>query len=278
MFTVVFPLEILTPSRRYPAVGRCIYCRASNDILTEEHIIPLAIASDAAVLPEASCLRCAEITGKFEGYCMRGMLGNFRIAAGAPTRRPKARKSALNVKIGKLDHDARTVTRIQKITIDRADYPIMYPSFTFPRAGLLVGRDRHAEVEYQVNVHRVGDQMEEFTKKYGAWEMDSTMFPLEFVRLIAKVAHSFSVAVHGANGFRPFLTDLILGRFDHLSHGLHWVGSEELTPAPTPELFSIKSEKYELVTGERWIVVWLQLFPFFGAPVYHVVVGEWDDA
>ena len=103
MVTIVFPIEIVTPSKRYATVNRCIYCGSDAAPLTDEHIIPLALAGDATILPNASCLVCAEITGKLEGYCLRGMLGNLRITIGAPTRRPKERKPTMQVKTGQFN-------------------------------------------------------------------------------------------------------------------------------------------------------------------------------
>jgi hypothetical protein len=276
MTTIVLPLEISSPNRRYAPVNRCVYCGNDSAPLTSEHIIPLALAGNAAILPQASCLVCAEITGKFEGNCTRGMLGNFRIAVGSPTRRPKDRPKSVDVKIGRIDRAGGAVEDVQKITLGRQEYPLMYPTFTFPRAGLLAGRDRNEEIDYQVSVHRLSDQMEEFAKKHGgAFEIDSTFYPVDFVRMIAKIAHSFCVATYGYGSFRPFLTDAILGRYDQLSHNLFWVGCEEIIPKPRAELFSIGSDPFKMDSGECWLVTWLQLFPFFSTPAYHVVVGDW---
>src|ERR1700693_5445244 len=63
---------------RYEAVGRCIYCSSLGDPdLHDEHIIPDAIGG-RYLLPKASCLACATITGAFEGRVISGLYGDAR--------------------------------------------------------------------------------------------------------------------------------------------------------------------------------------------------------
>jgi hypothetical protein len=166
-------------------------------------------------------------------------------------------------------------TRIQTLTITPTELPLTYPSFTFPPAGALVDRDPDVEIEYKLNVHRVENQMEEFTRQHGTWEIGA-VFPLEFVRMIAKIAHSYAVAELKVDGFSPYLLDLILGRVEKLTHGLQWVGCEPTIPPPTGDLLSLSYNKCILPDGRKRIVAKVQLFPFFSTPVYHIVVGEWD--
>jgi hypothetical protein len=136
MPVIPFPLEIVATRRRYPAVGRCIYCGAYSNKLQDEHIIPFGLAGNLLVLPKASCRTCASITGKIEHYCLRETLGNFRIKIGAPTRRPKERPKTIEIAKGKYNKE-RGSLELQTVTILSADLPFMYPSLTFPNAVIL---------------------------------------------------------------------------------------------------------------------------------------------
>lgn len=86
----------------YKPVGRCIYCGASGGKLTREHIIPFGLGG-SWVLPDASCKVCAAITAKVEQFCLRPMLGRFRIQMKLPTRRPGERPDALPLEIVRAD-------------------------------------------------------------------------------------------------------------------------------------------------------------------------------
>jgi hypothetical protein len=271
---IVFPLEIISPKKLYDPVGRCIYGESHTGKLEEEHVVPFGIAGDSVILPEASCRSCAKITGKVEQFCLRGMLGNFRMAIGAPTRRPKERPKTVAVRTGTLSQDARTVDNVQTITISPTDL-VMFPSFTFPGAGILEGRNPETDINYQVNIHSLVDQAKDFSRKHGAVETP-VIFPMASLRMMAKIAHSYAVAELGPDSFRPYLLDLILCRIHELNFALQWIGCEPTVPPPTADLFSLKCNKFILPDGKRYVIVHLRLFPFFSTPLYHVIVGEWD--
>ncbi|MBR1209016.1 hypothetical protein [Bradyrhizobium sp. JYMT SZCCT0180] len=275
MTTIEFPIQIITPNRIYDPVGKCIYCPDPKGKLTDEHVVPFGLAADSVVLPLSSCQKCAKITGKIEQHCLRGMFGNFRIAIGAPTRRPKERPKTISVRAGRLSDDRSRVDDIKTLEIDPTDI-IMLPSFTFPAAGILEGRDPAADIEYRVNIHRMDDRAIEFCRQHGA--IESTLInPMAFLRMAAKIAHSYAVAELGLGSFRPFLLDLILCRTQELNVGLRWIGCEPAAPPPAADLFSLSYNKFILASGERFVIVHLRLFPFFNTPLYHVVVGEWQD-
>jgi hypothetical protein len=94
-----------------------------------------------------------------------------------------------------------------------------------------------------------------------------------FVRMLAKIAHSYTVAVYGRDAFTPFLIPLILkggpnapqfvgspprpGRDDRTSEITHQVGIDFVSHHAT------------------WLgLVTIRLFAYLGTPRYHVVVGE----
>jgi hypothetical protein len=281
---ISFPLEITTPKKRYHPIGRCIYGEGKEHRgkLTEEHIVPFGIAGDSTVLPASSCRSCAKITGKVEQRCLREMLGHFRIAIGSPTRRPKERPKNVEIKTGHFNKEATEVENVQTITIFPTEI-IVLPMFTFPGAGLLESRSPAADVEFQLSLFRLENQLEDFSRKHGAI-LSPALYPVEFVRMIAKIAHSYAVAELGPDGFRPYLLDLILGRIPDLNSCLQWIGCEPKAPPPSGDLFSIRwdkcfFEKNDAAAGspkKQLLMVQFRLFPFFNTPLYHVVVGEWD--
>jgi hypothetical protein len=272
---IEFPLTITSPNKLYDPVGNCIYCPDPVGKLTKEHVVPFGLAGDSVILPKASCKKCAKVTGKVEQYCLRNMLGNFRIAIGSPTRRPEERPQTISVRTGRLTDDWSRVENVQTIEIKPTDL-IMFPSFTFPGAGILEGRDPSVDIEYQVNIHRVDDQPLEFCRQHGAVETPM-IYPMAFLRMAAKIAHSYAVAELGLGGFKPFLLDLILCRTQELNEGLRWIGCDPIAPKPSADLFFLRWHKCTSESGQQLLIVQLRLFPFFSTPMYHVVVGEWQD-
>jgi hypothetical protein len=277
MVVIPIPLEITTPKKRYPPVGRCIYCLAYSGKLQDEHVVPYGLAGNLIVLPKASCSSCASITGKIEYYCLREILGHFRIKIGAPTRRPRERPDNIEVHRGRYDRTRSAVELSQIVTIAPSDLPFMYPSLTFPTAGILVGRSPDEDVNYELKIHRMEGELEGFLGKDGAIRI-GPMLPIEYVRMIAKIAHAYAIAELGLNGFRPLLKQLILDKTITLTRALHLVGSEIPTPASTPDFLFVAWDRCVLADGRRYVVVRLRLFPCFGAPLYHVFVGEFDDS
>ncbi|SRR5271163_282192 len=55
--------------KKFPATGECIYCGAlgSEVELTDEHIVPYSLGGNVELL-QASCKKCARVTGGLEGY------------------------------------------------------------------------------------------------------------------------------------------------------------------------------------------------------------------
>jgi hypothetical protein len=101
-------------TRRYPPVGRCIYCGSTED-LTDEHIFPRFLWG-SAVLPKASCERCRRLTKEFEQTCARFIFGRFRVVHGLPTDHPRQRPSHLSIEIEQNGN-------IQNFDAPIADYP-----------------------------------------------------------------------------------------------------------------------------------------------------------
>jgi hypothetical protein len=275
---IELPMQITSPKKRYSAVGRCIYCGAYASKLQDEHIVPFGLVGDLVVLPKSSCTQCASITGKTEQYCLRGMLGSFRVVIGSPTRRPKERPKTIALRRGRFDPAIGAFESPQTLTIEPKDMPLMYPSVAFPGAGILENRHPDTQVNWRMSLHGNTEDYKEFVRAQGSQNATAIapIYPLEFVRMVAKIAHGFAVAELTMNGFYPFLLPLILGKVTILTHGLHWVGTE---PGELPAAAEIVSMSWNKVFWEghrKLLIVKLRLFPCFQAPTYHIVVGTWD--
>jgi hypothetical protein len=104
-------------------------------------------------------------------------------------------------------------------------------------------------------------------------EVEATVKPQQFSRVLAKIAHAYAVARLGLNGFSPMLLDLIHGR--DVIKGPELVGSDLPTPPPAANVL----HELGLVPNPRFVVVRIRLFASFSAdghatPVYIVVAGE----
>jgi len=92
------------PTHRYPKVGRCIYCGATEPPLCDEHVIPFSLGGHL-LLPKASCKECEGETHAFEGKTVGTTLRNIRLRYGFPTRHKKQRET--HVEIGTIDEQGR---------------------------------------------------------------------------------------------------------------------------------------------------------------------------
>jgi hypothetical protein len=268
-----FPLQMEFTPERFPPVNRCIYCGSHSNKLSDEHIIPFGLAGDAYVLKKASCTNCGRITGKFEQACLRKTLGPFRIRVGSPTRNPKERpEKLLHYFTRKID--GKHVPAGTK-EIAAKDFPLTYLALRLHPPGILQGLPVSNEVRGELWFRT---DMEEAKKQNLTSDTESIVFaqinPLKFARMLAKIAYSYAVAKVGYGKFRPLVLKLILGKTDTLSH---WVGGDwDIPPADQWSVHTLEIYQQEAV-GRTFLVVSIRLFPFFGTPVYRVVVGDFPD-
>jgi hypothetical protein len=82
----VTPIDIISETKRFPPVGRCVYCGVYSDKLEMEHVLPFGIAGNAMLLPKSSCRTCASITGSTYRF-------NAALTSLAPNT-PRATKSS----------------------------------------------------------------------------------------------------------------------------------------------------------------------------------------
>lgn len=196
------------PIKRYPPVGQCIYCGTTEGPLRREHIVPLGLGGER-ILPEASCIPCARLTGMVEHQCLRRMFGAIRVVADFPTRNRKDRPSKVPVKVVFRDGTPGV------IEVSPDEYPPMLWLPVWPGARIL--RDLpDIPPDARVNdvtlwVFRIKEALTEFTNKHGVLDVSfNEMNGALFSRMLAKIAYAQSVAHFGGLTFDPLVTEFIL--------------------------------------------------------------------
>jgi len=253
----------------YKPVWCCIYCsngvikEAAKRTLGKEHIIPFGLGGNL-ILPRASCKKCGRITGMVEEKCQHMILGQTRIRLGLPTRHPKERPSELALVFRHADG------RIGQKKVRPSNYPLIIPGLKLPPPGILNDEKPHDRKAVEA---WVGFQNEEVRKKLSDGGPSLRLVTLDnhiFCRLIAKIAYSYAVAELGFHSFQPVLLDLILGESQT---PFYWVGGDMTVSPPEPTVLHKLDHKIETIRGMQYMVAYISLFCFFGAPAYRVVVG-----
>jgi HNH endonuclease len=268
-----FPLITASPRSsetfRYAPVGRCIYCADADSVLKEEHIIPFSLGG-TLILPKASCAKCEKITHRFEGVVGREIFGKFRAKHNLPTRRPKERPTHFT-----------TSTSRGIINVSATDHPTELFVYKFKPANALAG----FPAEFDTSTHHWAPvaiaskkELNSFKETHD-WDgkISVRMRPIEFARMLAKIAHSYAVAELGYGSFRPMVVDLILGKMDNISYA---VGGDWESEPPVKDGRHLLSIHYLIDVDRKraWIVADIRLFSSIGTPTYHVVVGEAENA
>jgi hypothetical protein len=267
--------------RRYPPIGRCIYCGSDGgpNGLSDEHLVPYSLGGDA-VLPKASCADCARETSKIELYLARNIFREFRSHVGAPSRK-KSLPSSLSANVLVGDEEIRS----EFLAADQP-FSLRLPVWDLP--GIMRGDQPRPDFpvckvrayNFMTSTLReilgLPDHAPHPLVRIASGEINN----ITFARAIAKIAYCGAVARYGITGFQPlFLPDIILGRYACVSH---FVGSDP-DPPPPPHPRNVR-HAIEIATatersGFRLLVALVRLFAHSGTaeqgmPVYRVVVGE----
>jgi hypothetical protein len=255
----------------YPAIGRCIYCGTTEGPLTKEHIIARAIGGNVT-LAAASCApphgvkskrrpkTCSEITRDIEQFCFRNMLGHFRHRVGFPS------SQRLNELPLTIIHPNKKM-EVKDVAV--ADHVAMFSVPTFEAPGILTGHkgtDSCGSWSYVSNPEVVKQFPE------GARVGVVQFHARTYARMLAKIVHAFAVADAGLHAFQPLLPDFILDKSDVPADFLIGCVAKDLPPEDM--LHRVHLETAELGDGRRYLVANIRLFAKFGAPQYHVVVGD----
>jgi hypothetical protein len=224
-------------------VGQCIYCgykptRFSE--LTKEHILPKGIGG-ADVLQKASCLKCAAITSELERVFIRESVWALRSLSG--------HKSGLKLP----DTDKLAVLPV-----------LLSPSFL---------KEANGSLNETFRLYVLTGRIEGTPPKPVELQKSKyALSPVNFCRVLAKIAHGYCVRKFGCDGFEPFLPDIVLGKTLHLPDIWKYVGGLETGPrSEKPHFLSIQRIP---VRGETVLSVSIKLFAHFPVPSYQLIAGR----
>ncbi len=260
--------------KSYQPVGRCIYCGSKQGKIRDEHIIPYSLGG-VLILPNSSCKSCENITHRFEYTVARQIFGHFRMRHKLPTRRPKERPT--HIEIGTVLPNGRHGRA--KVPISKFPAPLFM--YKFEMANFLLGLPPDVDKFDWVPVSIVSNEELDMLKEQYHWDgmLQFRAQPVEFARMLAKIAHSYAVAELGLETFRPLTLDIILGRTNNVSY---LVGGSFEIPPPEPEGKHLLNITYQVETlndlefVRAIIIVGIRLFASIETPAYHVVVGDVD--
>ena len=226
--TTNIPLQTWKIETHEP-LGHCAYC-SSTTVLTDEHIIPFGLLPKGGdwFLPDSSCRACQKITTRFEGSVQQRMLGPLR---------HKMRLAAKSKRRGRKDvHDVTynyPDGRLETKELPLEQMPTMCIGFDWPHPRLF----RNLPPSDQVEGNLVLKYSESDLKGHlsGRALKVGRVYPLDFARMLAKIAHVYAIAKYGPSSFDPLLPPLILdtdGKAGDLMTTL--VGGDETSPRPLP--------------------------------------------
>jgi hypothetical protein len=275
MVTIQAPIEITTAPKRYPPVGRCIYCGVYSSKLTKEHIIAHGLAGDSLLLPKSSCRNCADKTRDAETACLRHLWWPFRTRIGAPSsgKQPPKNFIVRQMKVTKIGKDGMVegYDKTAQAVVGPMDYPLVFLTYKFEIPGLVIGRDPNSGTKTEI-MARISE--EEF-RKFAPGDKDGfRIAPMDldaYCRMLSKIAHAYATAELGYGSFRPVLCEFIRGGI--LERAWHWIGSDTATPPAEEHLHDIQWST-PTINGTNYVMISLRLFSFMGSPRYHIIVGE----
>ena len=245
-------------------IDECVYCGATGVPLTREHAVPYGLNGPWTLL-DASCARCRDITHRFERDALRGLLPSVRAVLAFQTRRPRERPRTLPLVI-----EDRGRQRVEQLSLDQ--YPLYLPSPVWLEPGVVTGRPPASPVGFRLEFrHLAGPTFETVAARFQPCDFVGarlTFAPPEFARMIAKVAFCAAVHAIGIEGLRQSpIRAVILGEDPAVAHWVGaWSGAEMNRPTGLHAM--------QLRAAGSHLHVVVRLFAQFGAPEYHVALGE----
>jgi hypothetical protein len=250
----------------YAAVGKCIYCGATER-LENEHIVPYAL-NGSTILPRSTCRSCAKITGQFEQSVLRGPMRAVRVLRQFKSRTKHAdapRTAALSILRGGNE---------ESVDLPLEEYPILLHFPLFAPPGYLTPSEYSSGIRLTgVATILFGPPPEEVARRLGATKLNLSQgyYPAAFGRMIAKIAYSYAFAEGATQGLRqvsPMLPAL-LGKSDDIGR---WVGTLPKQLETHPGLLHRLALREDRENG--LLVAEVQLFADSSTPSYGVVLGE----
>lgn len=250
---------------RIPSKGKCIYCGKTETELTDEHFLPLSLGGQH-IIENASCLKCADITKKFEQDVAREMWGDARISYNAPSRRKKERPR--HIKLQDPERPGRTVK------VPYSEYPAALIFYKMQKAGMLLGAPENLDISgaWQFSAVHDDEKAKGFEEKFGIkLTAKFRHVPVSFGRLLAKIGYGQVLCELEPDEFRPLCLPYILGTKLNVSY---IVGGTFDIPPPTPGIgYNLRTAVFGDET-RILIIALVRLYANLHSPIYHVVVGD----
>jgi hypothetical protein len=269
-------MNIMNESKRYAAVGRCIYCRSdSKDAdLSDEHIIPLGL-DGKLILPRSSCSMCRDITSATELVVLRGLLGESRAQLGIRSKRSKKRnrKTQETFMVGIIENGKRVYREVHFSKL-----PTLMVMYVFEPPGILRGASpSETKVSFRLVFRSISPGASERAINLGGNVERATPADFSaFCKMLAKIAHAYAVAEYGAESFVPFLTDMI--RLDSAIDPFYsyYIGGLSDNSFTVSDGGALHKMDHSIVSheGTDYLSVRIQLFAQLEMPVYQVIVGK----
>jgi hypothetical protein len=259
----------------YDPIGKCIYCGAEvysersnirRHPLGAEHIIAEGLGGKLE-LPEASCQKCEDITGRLvEGDVLLRTLKALRMHLKIRGKSGSSKPTALPLRITNNGHD-----EIKQIPIE--DYPVILNMPAMGPPGIFFGGPGGNQMVSGFRIVMLNYNEQKIRKTYGIQSFASPHWDTHMLfRMLAKIGYSFAVAELGLKNFRPLLTDMILNGTQELFN--HIGGEPNLARDPPSEALHELGLGYQRANGKDYVVARVRLFAKQHGPIYYVVVGE----
>jgi hypothetical protein len=260
--------ERYTPldGRVYQPMGRCIYC-GSTEGLEKEHILPFGL-SGTAVLPAASCRRCAAVTGAIEQTLLRGSFWPVRVFRNLKSRtKHKDAPATFPVIVVR-----NGLEEVVQLAVD--ELPILLHFPLFPPPAYLSQSSLKAGIDLSgLATVRFGRDPREAGYSFGgsAIRFKDQQRPVAFARMIAKIGYAFAAAegmLSDLDG-EPLIVPAIIDKPDEIGQ---WVGTMTDPPRAHPGLL------HRVVIHHEWeqglLFAEVQLFADSETPSYGVILGK----
>lgn len=260
--------HVTTKVAVYEGVGKCIYCGIpeSASKLSDEHIIPYALGGRMR-FKHASCGGCAEQTSALEGNVLGTWFKICRQKLNIKSRRKKFRSVTL---MEKTEDGEKPIS----VAVDQLPKSVLIISFSYPPILLGLPRDGFTST-LRLNAHIFKGDHDWFRALSNRQQISVTPGGMRFhdyVRMFAKIGHSFAVAELGWGTFDPLLTDYIRHGAENLDDMLYYIGG--YLGQPTKGTMENDLHELSLVIIGDYIVVELRLFACLNMPVHTIVVGR----
>ncbi|MGO7323263.1 HNH endonuclease [Rhizobium ruizarguesonis] len=266
---------------RIPAPGKCIYCYEvyPDSELTEEHVIPYALAANAMILEKSCCKTCQREITKYEQAVLKHQLGVFRAQVDAPTRNKKERPKEVEIHFVEVGEDRRVTRDLGTRSILILDAPTMINLWQSPPPAILQESFRRPSEPWAWSDTAAVDALckqvaEETGVKHGIAMSVGKVNRLHYLRSLAKTAHAYAAAEVGLDAFEPFLCDIILNKSDDLETyvgDMPGIGPFAFDPDHTLQISLGEADGGE---AGSYLVVRIQLYPNLRSPEHLIVVGK----